>query len=112
VTQQYSAIPAYEQRLLGPMQNTQSVWYRFFNQLWTGVPPSAETAIAVTASPFTYAAPKRGFVIVNGGTVSLIKFTRSASYTTGQTQGVFPVSSGDMLTVTYSALPTMTFVPQ
>jgi len=72
--------------------------------------PSA--AITVTASPFTYTAPFNGQVTVTGGTVSLIQIIRGGTtVATGLTVGLFMMSRGDQLIVTYSGLPTMIFLP-
>ena len=50
---------------------------------------------------------------MSGGTVSLIRFTRNGTniYNTGQTSGMFAPNAADRLIVTYSAPPTITFVP-
>lgn len=104
-------IPAYEVPLTSKGQ-TQSSWYRFFLNLLQGPPPSNESTITVGGSPFKYTAPSRGFVILRGGTVSAVQFTRSLTTLTGLTAGLFPLSQGDVLTVTYSGLPAMVFVPQ
>ena len=93
-------------------ENTHISWYRWFQSIDTGQPPNSEVTITPTASPFTYVAPARGFLIVTGGTVSVISFTRVSTYVTGQTGGTFPLSLNDKLTVTYSVAPTMTWVPQ
>jgi hypothetical protein len=94
-------------------QNTTAAWYRYFQQTEQGIPPSAEVAVSVTASPFTYTAPKKGFVIVSGGTVSIIAFSRTPGvfYPTGQTSGMFQVAFNDSLQVSYTAAPTIIFVP-
>jgi predicted Rossmann-fold nucleotide-binding protein len=71
-------------------------------------PPAA---ITVGASPFSYKAMGDGVVIVTGGTVSLIEYGRNGTFTTtGITVGLVPVSRGDTVRVTYTALPAMTFV--
>lgn len=106
----YRALPTYTQPLTQG-QNLAQSWYRWMHDTDVGTPPSAETVVTVTASPFVYQAPKKGFLIITGGTVSDIQFTRVGTYSTGQTQGTFPVSLGDKLTVTYSGAPTITFVP-
>lgn len=68
--------------------------------------------ITVGASPFTYTAPANGTVIVNGGTVSIVAFVRDGNVVgTGVTAGMFPVSIGDAIRVTYSATPNVRFVP-
>lgn len=75
------------------------------------VPPSN---ITVTASPFTY--QNTGLydadVIINGGTVTQIEFSRDNStfYTIGTTQGMVRLSPNDRVVVTYSSAPTMTLV--
>ena len=75
------------------------------------VPPSN---ITVTASPFAY--QNTGLydadVIINGGTVTQIQFSRDNStfYTIGTTQGMVRLSPNDRVVVTYSSAPTMTLV--
>jgi hypothetical protein len=110
---QFRQVPTYTVPL-SKGENTTSAWYRYLQQNELGTPPSSEVAVTVTASPFVYTAPKKGFVIVTGGTVSLITFSRTTGtfYNTGQTSGTFPVASNDQLKVTYSVLPTtFIFVP-
>ena len=73
------------------------------------------STIKVGSSPFTYVAPVGGTVIVNGGSTTQIQFSRDGAnfYITGQTAGMFPLSQGDQLIVTYPvAPPTMTFIPR
>ena len=79
---------------------------------WGHVTPIA--AITVTASPFAYTAAAAGTVVVSGGTVSAITLKRGApaAIAVGETSGVIPVSAGDIVTTTYSVLPTMSFVPR
>src|SRR6201999_4547302 len=91
--------------------NLAQSWYRWMHDTDVGTPPSAEAQVTPTGSPFAYQALKKGFLIVNGGTVSLVQFTRVGTYTTGMVSGMFPVDLGDTITVTYSAPPTITFVP-
>jgi len=108
--QLYQAQPTYDQPLTIKGQ-TATVWYRFFSALYQGQPSAAEVALAVGISPFSYLAPTRGNVLINGGTVSAVQITRSLTTLTGLTSGFFPLSNGDTLTVTYSGLPTMTWYP-
>lgn len=75
--------------------------------------PSQNSALAITvgASVFDYVAPGNGIVILTGGTVSAISIGRNAVFTaTGLIVGIFPVSRKDTVRVTYTALPTMTFI--
>ena len=82
--------------------------------LWQDPPAAAQPVASITpgASPYSYAAPFWGSVAVTGGTVSAIAISRQGtSIATGLTVGVFPVARGDVLTVTYSVAPTITFIP-
>lgn len=111
MTLQYRGLPTYEI----PVQtgnNMTASWRRWFAATDNGTPPAAEAAITVGTSPFAYQATQKGFVVVSGGTVSAISITRTGTYATGQTTGVFPLSLADILTVTWSGKPTMTFFPQ
>lgn len=74
----------------------------------------AIASITVGASPYAYTAPAAGTVVVSGGTVSAITLKRGtpAAISVGETAGVIPVSAGDIVTTTYSAAPTMSFVPR
>lgn len=107
----FQTCPTYDQPLTKGGQ-TQSVWYRFFQGTFLGTPPAAEVTLTPGASPYAFTAPQKGFMIVRGGTVSAVQFTRSTTTLTGQTSGIFPLSQGDILTVTYTGLPTMVFVSQ
>lgn len=92
-----------------------SGWFRFWQGLFSGTPTGGLSVLTVGSSPFTYIAPVGGSVIVNGGTTTQIKFSRDGGnfYITGLTAGMFPVSQGDQIVVTYSVgPPTMTFVPR
>jgi hypothetical protein len=91
---------------------THTTWYRYFQNIYKGLPPSSESTLTLGASPWAYNAPSKGFVIIRGGTVSAVEFTRATPTLTGQTQGIFPLSQGDTLTITYAALPTVLWVPQ
>lgn len=88
-------------------------WYFFWSGLYRGLAPELESPVTPTGSPFTFSAPRRGSLIVNGGTVSLIRFSRDGStfYNVGATAGMFALNAADRLEVTYSAPPTLTFVP-
>lgn len=72
-------------------------------------------SITVGASPFTYTAPFDGTLLVTGGTVSAIALSRDGGTTfisIGLTSGLVPVSRLDQVKVTYSVLPTETFIPR
>jgi len=111
-TVQYRQTPTYTEQIAVGQKNNQA-WYRYFTQNEVGTPPSSEIAISVQASPLSYTAPSKGFVIVSGGTVTSIMFSRTAGtfYLTGETAGVFPMAQNDILKVTFSVAPTMVFIP-
>jgi hypothetical protein len=72
--------------------------------------------VVVGASPFTIQNTTGNPVdiIVSGGTVSAIAFSRDnvTFYGVGSTSGVFWLSPYDYLRVTYSVAPTITLVPR
>lgn len=71
----------------------------------------AATSITPTGSPFSYTAPSSGRVYVNGGTVTIVETGRDGAFVvSGVLAGAFPVSTGDVLRVTYAVAPTMTFM--
>ncbi len=92
---------------------TSKDWYFFWANLFIGLSPGDEVAVTVGASPYAYTAGVKGNVIVSGGTVSAIAFSRDGVtfYTTGQTAGMFALNARDSLRITYTVLPTVTFVP-
>jgi|SRR5208282_4197475 len=115
---QYRNVPTFTVGIVEGVKTTAD-FYRYLQAHDQGQPPSSEVTVTVSASPFTYTAPRGGFILVQGGTVSAIAFSRSATtagvsifYTTGQTMGVFPVSQNDKLKVTYSGKPSMIFISQ
>lgn len=111
-TVQYRNPPVFEQPIM-TKDATNASWYRYFTQNEKGTPPSSETVLTVGASPYTYTAPAKGFVILSGGTVSGVTFSRTkgTTYTAGQTSGMFPLAQNDVLVVTYSVKPSMVWVP-
>jgi hypothetical protein len=70
----------------------------------------------VGASPFTFqnTTGRSVDLIVTGGTVSAIAFSRDniTFYGVGSTAGVFWLSPYDYLRVTYTVAPTITLVPR
>lgn len=106
----FRQMPNYDTSLLTGKQITRS-WFRWFQDEDNGLPKGAEITVSVGGSPFVFTAPSAGYIILRGGTVSAVELTRTVTILTGQTAGFFPLSQGDQLTVTYSALPTMVFVP-
>jgi hypothetical protein len=69
--------------------------------------------VTVGASPYIYQAQTNGLLIISGGTVSAIAYSRdrTAFYTLGQTSGLFPLFALDYIRVTYTVLPVLVFAP-
>lgn len=88
-------------------------WYFFWSGLFRRLAPELETPITVGASPYTYVAPRGGFVMVTGGTVTMIEWSRDGTtfYDTGETSGQFTVSAADQLRITHGGAPDALFVP-
>ncbi len=109
----YAVLPNYSQSIV-QKGVTDRAWYTFFQGLWQGSPPQAENSVTPGASPYTYKASRRGFLIIQGGTMGIVQFSRSGTqnYNTGVTQGCFPLSDGDSLVMTFGSAPTLPFVPQ
>jgi len=110
-TGDFVGIPKPEAPIAKPQSGAvEQAWWRFFNAL--AGKAQTESAVVVGASPTAYTASARGQMLVTGGTVSSITITRKNMYTPGPTSGFFPMSVGDILTITYSGLPTVTWFPQ
>jgi len=85
---------------------------------WTQVPSpissalAAPAAIAVGDSPFTYenSGTTEEDVVIAGGTVSSVAFLRGVGSVTLPIAGMFTLSPGDSIEVTYSGVPTITVV--
>jgi hypothetical protein len=82
--------------------------------------PAPTKAVALTGSPFTYTATGPGALSITGGTVSSIAVTDAGVTTVQQTittpaanatSGIFAVQTGDTVVITYTAAPTVNFVP-
>lgn len=91
-------------------------WYVFFYNLYNAVTeglPQEGVALDLTSSPFPYQAVIRGQAHIGGGTVSLVEFSRNGRdwYDTGITAGFVEMDARDLLRVTYSAPPVITYFP-
>jgi hypothetical protein len=85
-------------------------WNSFFQQFTS--PPANILSVIVGASPFSYVAKQPGMLIISGGTVSAVNFTRGNITISMGTSEAFPVEIADTISVTYSVLPTIKFVPR
>jgi PASTA domain-containing protein len=102
---------------VNPKGLTNVNWWTFLlnvsNQA-LGVNSPAEVTQTVGASPWTFTATIQGSVLVSGGPVTLIGYSHNGSvfYPTGQTGGIFQLSPGDQLQITYTNAPAVTFFPR
>lgn len=80
--------------------------------MWQG----NRTAVAVTASPFTFINLENCSVMVfiSVGTVSAIQFSRDGATfdNCGLTAGMVALNPGDRIVVTYAVAPTIVYYPQ
>lgn len=87
-------------------------WVDFLSAL-AGKPGKPVTA-ALSGSGVPFAVAGDGHYVVQGGTVTAIVVRRgrpAVSVNMGVTQGPVPVVEGDLLAITYSVAPTVTFLP-
>lgn len=90
---------------------------RWLNGLQTavgGALPTDKSAEGLTpsASPYSFTATSTGRVAISGGTVSLVRVGRLDSFfDVGQVAGLVPVRKGDVVEITYTVAPTVTFLP-
>ena len=109
---QFRSVPTFDQGIAEGVRNN-AVWYRYFQAQAQGQPPDNESVVPLTGSPYLFTAPRRGFLVVNGGTITAISVSRTAPtfYPTGQTSGSFNLGQGDVLKITYSGKPSAVFFP-
>lgn len=86
-------------------------WMGYLQQFT--IPPPPFMPIDVGASPFEYEAKEPGNLAISDGTVTLISITRGSDTITlgAGTDRFIPVAINDIVTITYSVLPTIKFVP-
>jgi hypothetical protein len=109
---QFNAVPTYQVPLLIERQTSRD-WYFFFTGLFRGLPPENVSIPVAGPSPYIYGAQRKGSLIVTGGTVSLIEFSRDGVdyYDVGQTSGMFALNASDVLRITHAGAPNLVFVP-
>lgn len=88
-----------------------SPWNSFFQQFVQN--PPAAIDIELDGSPFTITPNAHGILNISGGTVSAVTLTRGTTTITiaGDARAIIPVRISDMVTITYSVLPTVKFLP-
>ena len=82
-------------------------WWRYLNNLTAA--PMKEQAMTLPASPANWQAPGNGTVLISGGSGVSLTLTRLGTYTVPV--GLIPLRTGDILTITYSGVPTATWFP-
>ena len=92
---------------LGKLVPPWNSWFQQFSQ-----PAPAVQAITLSGSPFSYTANNNGTLIVSGGTVSAISLVRGAvSIPLSTVRPIaVPISIGDIITITYTVVPTVQFL--
>lgn len=92
-------------------------WFKWLNDVamvlnGDGLLPPTGVTLGASPAVYRYVGPNSGSLIVSGGTVSLIEFSRGGVvyYTTGQIAGMFALSPTDYLRITYTVVPTVTLV--
>jgi hypothetical protein len=103
--------PSVIQNFVDTLQKIKEPWVQYLSQFT--IAPPAFMDITVSASPFSYQAEEPGNIYISGGTVSGITLTRGADTITLSTVRpcLVPVAVADIVTVTYSVLPTIKFIP-
>lgn len=71
-------------------------------------------SVAASSNPVAFTAGADGSLSVQGGTVSLVSFSRGGTaLTLGLTGGLIPMAAGDKVTITWVlAAPTLNFIPR
>lgn len=106
--------PSAQSPLVDANQLITPAWLQFLNTLWNGtgskgLPPQA---VSISPSPAFYRATRQGTLYIAGGTVSLVNFSRGGvTIPTGIIAGNIPMQQGDSITLAYSVLPKVNFVP-
>lgn len=100
---------------LAPFVNKLGLIIRPWNsylQQFTQAPPNI-LSVSVGASPFSYTAREPGNIAITSGTISNVRLTRGIvdiDFGAG-TNITVPVGINDVVTITYSVLPTIRFIP-
>lgn len=86
---------------------------KYFTQFT--IPPPPFLDVTPDGSPFEYVALEPGNLFVTGGTVSAITLTRGSDTITlfpnTTTPRLVPVAVSDSVTITYTVIPTVKFIP-
>ena len=100
-----------------PLMTAQGVispaWLTFFASLVAMPGPIVQQALAVAPATFAFQASVPGQLLVIGGTVTGVALTRArvAIASTGVTSGFIPLGQGDQVSVAYTVIPAVYFIP-
>lgn len=95
-------------KIIGQAFITQ-VWASFFQQFTQQAPAVQE--LVLTASPFLITPNTKGNFIITGGTISNVSLIRGPIIINVTGEKIIPISIGDTLSITYSVLPVVQFLP-
>lgn len=103
-------VPSSKQKMVTPEGTVTPEYQRFFNAVAGAATPFA--SVTRTSSPMSYTASGSGHLNINGGTISGLSLRRAGSTITLTASVLMvPMSNGDVLTITYTGSPTITFIP-
>lgn len=92
-------------------------WWRFLlnvsNQAM-GTNQTIPATVTIGASPYIFTTPAQGTLLVSGGPVTLIEYSKDGTtwYPTGVTQGQIQMVPNDHVRIAYMNAPTLTFFPR
>lgn len=85
------------------------IWILFFQQF--SQQPGAITPVVLGASPASYTASGAGTLVLNGGTITDLKLTRSGATADLGSQRSVLMANNDVARVTYTGSPAAQFIP-
>jgi len=103
-------VPSSRQKMVTKEGNVTPEYQRFFNAIAGAAAPFV--SVTRTSSPMSYTAGAQGHLNINGGTISALSLRRAGSTVTLTTSvRMIPMSNADVVSITYTGTPTITFIP-
>lgn len=103
-------VPSSQQPIADPSTGmVTTFWQRFFNALVSA--PGPIVSVTVDPSPFMYTAGAPGTLVISGGTISAVDLSRNTASISLGTSRSISMANGDGVTITYSVMPTVSFIP-
>lgn len=104
-------LPNSSQPFVTPNLRITPIWQKFLTFLVSAAGP-LDSDIILVDSPHEYTASEDGTLLIEGGTVTLIELRRARiTITLPGTSGLYPMSQGDVIIITFSVAPDLTFLP-